>query len=509
MGPTSTTYLALQGLSTEAVRAALAPDFDLRAEPTARRARTFLDTFDGRVHATGRALVHDAAELALLDGDGRRGPVAPLARAPKRLFAGELPEGPLRAVLGPVVGVRALVPSVRVTTHERLLRVLDAEEKTVVRIVLEEPALDDGTLLTPRLRVDAVRGYDKAAARVLHRCDEVLALTRATVSVWDEAVLHVGGTPGGVSSSPAVDLQPAERADLVAARIARRLLHVIEVNTPGTLQDTDSEFLHDLRVAVRRTRALQRELRGAFPPEELARSRAEFRWLQAVTGPSRDLDVYVLDFDDFREALPPARRGDLDPLQRLLVARRAAAHRQMRRDLRSPRAAAALAAWGELLDRLESGTVEGPDGAEPIARLASRRISTVHRRMVKAGSAIDEASPAVALHDLRKQGKELRYLLEFFAPLYPRDATKPMIKNLKALQDTLGRFQDSEVQADLVAALADDVRAAEDGAAALMAMGLLVERLHAHQAEARAEFAERFATFASKDQRALVSRTFS
>ena len=40
--------------------------------------------------------------------------------------------------------------------------------------------------------------------------------------------------------------------------------------------------------------------------------------------------------------------------------------------------------------------------------------------MVKMGTAIDDDSPAEDLHELRKVGKELRYLLEFFASLYPR-----------------------------------------------------------------------------------------
>ena len=42
-----------------------------------------------------------------------------------------------------------------------------------------------------------------------------------------------------------------------------------------------------------------------------------------------------------------------------------------------------------------------------------------------------------------------------------------------------------------------------------MAMGLLVARLEADQAAARAEFAERFAAFAAKPQRALVRETFA
>jgi CHAD domain-containing protein len=128
--------------------------------------------------------------------------------------------------------------------------------------------------------------------------------------------------------------------------------------------------------------------------------------------------------------------------------------------------------------------------------------------MVKMGNAIDADSPHEALHDLRKKGKELRYLLEFFASLYPSSVVKPMVTTLKALQDVLGRFQDREVQADRMRSLGDEVAALDGGAAALMAMGVLVQRLSDEQAEARAHFAETFAGFSAKPQRKLVDRTF-
>ncbi len=124
------------------------------------------------------------------------------------------------------------------------------------------------------------------------------------------------------------------------------------------------------------------------------------------------------------------------------------------------------------------------------------------------GSAIDDDSPHEALHDLRKKGKELRYLLEFFASLYPSEVVKPMVSTLKGLQDVLGRFQDREVQAELLRSLGDEVAMLEGGAAALMAMGVLVQRLVAEQELAREQFAERFSGFAAKSQRKLVDQTF-
>ena len=75
----------------------------------------------------------------------------------------------------------------------------------------------------------------------------------------------------------------------------------------------------------------------------------------------------------------------------------------------------------------------GPTPPRPIGEVAGERIRKVYRRMVRMGAAIDESSPAEEYHELRKKGKELRYLLELFgAPLYPGEVVKPMIKTLKA-----------------------------------------------------------------------------
>jgi CHAD domain-containing protein len=181
----------------------------------------------------------------------------------------------------------------------------------------------------------------------------------------------------------------------------------------------------------------------------------------------------------------------------------------MVRALRSSRTEILLAGWRAFLDDLVTDDEpDRPHASRPIAEIAGRRIGRVHRRMVAEGVAIRDDTPAQALHDLRKTGKELRYLLEFFAGLYSAEVVRPLIKSLKALQDVLGRFQDREVQAAELRSLRTEVAALPDGPTALLAMGLVLERLGQDQARARAEFAERFAAFADRSQQRLVRRTF-
>jgi CHAD domain-containing protein len=479
-----------------------------------RTDRTFWDTFDGRLHAAGLALVDTGSRIALTDAATHEElAAADHVRSLRRLAAVDLPAGELRERLAPIVEMRVLTPSVRVRSRRLPVNVLDDLGKIVVRLLAEEPTAVAGQdvkiALRSRLNVVGVRGYDAEYERVLAVLAGELDLQPVAQPVQDEAVAAIGGVPGGTSSRLRVALEPDARADVAAVTVLRRLLEVIDVNLPGALADLDSEHLHDLRVAVRRSRALQRELRGVFPPEPLRVFRDGFRELQVLTGPTRDLDVQLLEFADLAATLPAQTAPDVAPLRELLELRLAAERARMERGLRSERTRALLENWRDFLDALvDLPQDDRPDAARPVAEVAGERISAVYRRMVKMGRAIGPDAPHEALHDLRKKGKELRYLLEFFASLYPSEIVKPMVSTLKGLQDVLGRFQDREVQADALRSLGDEIAALDGGAAALMAMGVLVQRLADEQAQARDGFDERFARFAAKAQRKLVEQTF-
>jgi len=491
---------------------AVASALQVRDGEQGQHLRNYYDTFDGLLHAAGLSLVHEDGRLSLIEREtGLVQAALATPPPPMPLFAGDLDPGPLRDSLRELTDLRALLPLVQLQLRERRMSVLDAEQKTVVRLALEETTLNGpaGKLspLRPRLRITAVRGYDSERHSVLLTLEQELGFKPADEPLVDEAVRVAGGVPGGFPSKIEVPLRVEQRADAAAAAVLLALLEVIEANLDGTIEDLDSEFLHDLRVSVRRSRAVQRELKGVFPPADLAHFRAEFRWLQQVTGDARDLDVHVLEFDAMRALVPDPMRDDLEPLLDVLQARRVTAHAQLVRDLRSQHTARLLSSWRAFLDRLEeAGEAERPDAARPIGAVAGERIRKVYRQMVRMGGAIDESSPAEDYHELRKKGKELRYLLELFgAPLYPGEVVKPMIKTLKGLQDVLGRHQDREVQVALLRSLGPEV--GEPGA--LMAMGALIGRLADDERAARGEFAGRFAEFASQEQRRLVKETFA
>jgi CHAD domain-containing protein len=209
--------------------------------------------------------------------------------------------------------------------------------------------------------------------------------------------------------------------------------------------------------------------------------------------------------------LPGAAGADLRPLHELLLERREQAFRAMRRDLRGARFQTLWRDWRAALERPLPAEPDDdrPDAARPIGVIAGRRVSKVYARMVKLGGAIGEDSPAEDLHRLRKRGKELRYLLEIFGGLWPADEVKPMVSALKKLQDVLGRFQDREVQAEFLRGLGPDLAQGAGGPDALIALGLVIDRLTADQAAARADFQARFGAFAGKPNRRRVKKVFA
>jgi CHAD domain-containing protein len=404
--------------------------------------------------------------------------------------------------------------------------VLNEDAKTVVRLSVTSPvalaapdpagaftggpshAAGDGIPLATRVAVAGVLGYPRPFARLEGLLADELGLSESPRGAADEAIEALGGDPAGLRTKVRVTLQPDQRADRAAVAVLTDLADIAESNLSGTLDDLDPEFLHDLRVAVRKSRSVLRELKRAFPAAELARQRETLKWVQAITGDTRDLDVQLLDWDALVAKVTPERRAALAPVHDLVARHRAAAVERLQVELRSRAFELAWGSYRRFLSGKLGPAKERPDAKKPIASVAGRRIRTVYADMVEMGSAIRDTSPAEDLHDLRKKGKELRYLLELFGGLWPAETVKPLVKTLKGLQDVLGTHQDRAIQAESLGALADELATVPRGVDALLALGTLVDRLEDEQHEAREAFAARFAPFAAKPQRKLFDTTF-
>ena len=375
----------------------------------------------------------------------------------------------------------------------RRLALQNSDQKTVVRVELDEPV--SAAAAPAQVTVRALRGYDDQARRAGRLLDNLGF--HGVEQGEDREPSSAATPPGWDRAGPAIGLLTWALSDFAAA---------MRENLPGLLDDVDTEFLHDFRVAVRRTRATLKLGRPALP--EVMRSRWEpaFKWLGDMTTPVRDLDVYELDLPTMRGWLVSADPADLEPLATHLRSRRTAERRALVRRLRSVSFGRLLTEWEKEL----AGLIDLPDDADrehlSAGRLADRSISRAYRRVARGGAAISGDSPAEDLHRLRKRCKELRYALEVFAPVIDNGARKRAVADLKGLQDVLGRFQDSEVQRQALRGFAEEMMADGTPAGAVLAMGELIGHLDAEQDRARREFDVAFARFARPSSLQLMHR---
>jgi CHAD domain-containing protein len=478
--------------------------------------RVWLDTFDWRLYRSGLTLEQVGSrgrtQLSLTGRDGeviaaqqisppRSGAAGGPVKWPSLVEA--LPVGPLREYLLPVAGARALLPVARAVSRVHDQRVLNSDDKTVARVSVDRMSVTfpAAAVAPPRLSVCALRGYQAQADRVVDILAAVPGVADGTQSPLEAALAAAGRRPADYSGKISVRLAPGMPAVTAMTVVLTALLDTLEANVTGTVRDVDTEFLHDLRIAVRRTRSALRLAGSVLPAGLASRFRPEFKWLGDLTTPTRDLDVYLLGFSGMAAGLVAGTVQELQPFRDHLGRRRAAAQRELARGLRSARFSRLIGEWRECLSQAAAGARRRPTAAQ----LAASRIARAHRRVITDGSAITATSPPDSLHELRKRCKELRYLLEIFGSLHDPAEQWQAVRELKNLQDCLGEFQDTEVQREEIRLFAAQMLAGRSApAATLLAMGEIAAGLAMRQRQARAEFSGRFREFASPVSQARI-----
>jgi CHAD domain-containing protein len=468
----------------------------------------FLDTFDWRVHRGGFTLSWEAepgaCKLLLRYLDGAAGTTVSPAGASAPEWPDDLPEGHIRRSVAPLLGPRRLLTMGAAEVQRIPGSIQDDHGNLILSLVWERwtPLTEDGspTQASPwLLRLRGPRPRHPAVERGLAAIEQHPALVDSPFSYFAECCAVRHRRPRDYSSKVSLDLDPAQTAESAVRHILLHLLDTIRRNVPGTIADLDVEFLHDLRVATRRSRSAISLLKAALPMEDIAPFRDELKWLGTITGPCRDLDVWLMDMDGMRALLPTASAAALDPFETLLGAERRKAQRSLARQLRSARFRALLEGWRAVLEG-DPVSDAGTAAHRPIRVFARARILKVYRRIIKGGRALGDDPPAAPLHELRIEAKKLRYLLEFFAGLDAAQQAPRLIKKLKTIQDVLGGFNDMEVQqAGLRTFSSKLVEEGPPEPETLLALGRLDGIMAAQQEAHRQAWCERFQAFDRDD----------
>ncbi|MGE5384806.1 MAG: CHAD domain-containing protein [Betaproteobacteria bacterium] len=202
-----------------------------------------------------------------------------------------------------------------------------------------------------------------------------------------------------------------------------------EVRGPG---QTDIEFVHQARVALRRLRSALKLFKPVLSESILAFGTA-WKAMATTLGEARNWDIFV------GETLP-ALTMSLPTSPELLRLKRGS-QREAARARREVQGLFASAEYACLLLAFTEAVALLPETSDtPLDTFAHKRLGRLQRRAKRITRECDDAS----WHPLRIRLKELRYALEFFSPLWPHKHFKPYLAALNKIQNALGLANDHQ-----------------------------------------------------------------
>src|SRR5215475_2343470 len=358
--------------------------------------------------------------------------------------------------------------------------------RTVWSIALHESeiemALDLGEIRAGdrRLPLSEVE-FELKAGNAGRLTELALALHREVPLAWEYDTKAARGyrlamdEPPGPEKARSIALNHDMTGRIAFVVIAQACLQQIRANEACARLGQDSEGVHQLRVGLRRLRALIGAYRNSMAVEFGNYLARELDWLQTQFGSARDWDVFIAEsLQRLRMRLPadPA----VSAMLRAAAALREEGYGIMRAALDDPR-------YTDLLLRLELALTDGSWGApletggalldHPVTEFARTILDKRYKRLRKIGGKRADL-PEEELHQLRIAGKKVRYVADFFRGLYPKKPTSKFIAALAKVQDQLGSLNDAIVSRQLLLALEGRIANTNDIEAARHASGLVL-----------------------------------
>ncbi len=377
-----------------------------------------------------------------------------------RTLAGLMePEKKLNSFLTAIDRAGQLAPIFHMKVRRKVWHIL-TEQGDEIELALDQGLIEAGTTkcIVHELELELKAGNPAVLF------DTALALQlEIGLRVSNQSKAGIGYGLYAPQSLPAIKNKPIHIDPTVGPREAIRIivgncLEQIRSNEVGVMQETEPEYVHQMRVGLRRLR-LALDMFKEIAPHSNALKK-DLEWIATVLGRTRNWEVLAF------ETLATVRQAFTDESEwnALDMAARNAAARQRRRAARvvgSVRYARLLLRLGQWLESEPAGPVaqDIPDADSghaswiSIRRFSSRILNRYRRKLQRRGDALDGRNSLV-LHQIRIAAKKLRYATEFLcsahAPRKVRSRTGP----LSELLSTLGTFNDISCADGLLCELA-------------------------------------------------------
>lgn len=338
---------------------------------------------------------------------------------------------PVKAALGD--RITSLGPAFTVDV-ERTTWLLDDDGATM-EIALDRGTVQAGDRATPICEIEIELKKGKAAAlfALARRLNAVAPVRPSIHSKAERGYRLLQKSRKAYKGEP-----PILTADMNAAeafqQIARTCLQQYRLNEMVLLEERQPDAVHQARVSLRRLRSAFSIFRHLFADDMADRLREDLRWLANEMGDARNLDVLI------------ARSGSEIVAERLRDAYDAA-YLQVETAIASERSRTLLLDLAQWLQEGEWLFLEDtrPHREQPVKIFAMNTLDRCRRKVKKGGRDLKNTDDETR-HELRKQGKKLRYTAEFFSSLFTEKTEtadrKRFLSILEDVQDHLGHLND-------------------------------------------------------------------
>lgn len=295
---------------------------------------------------------------------------------------------------------------------------------------LEIEALDKKDLATVESLVTDIKKYFAKQGQ---------ALTSSAHSKYKTMLEHEG------ISIPTVDVgtfkfDANDGVQHYANAVFKKYLTLAFSKEWGARVGEDSEFVHQMRVSLRKFRTALKVFKNylSSPIKEHSELLAD---LLDALGTVRDLDVHI---EASREWMKHAAVGEQASINEVIVhleKKLEAARKRLVNYLNSKEYEDLVVGFKELLKTKHE---EAKDNKVPIKKIYKKLVKKQLKNFKGRGKNLTIGSDGTKFHKFRIAGKKLRYALEFFGPIQAKDIEK-MIKTMSKLQDALGIINDCRV----------------------------------------------------------------
>lgn len=246
----------------------------------------------------------------------------------------------------------------------------------------------------------------------------------------------------------------------------------------GVIRGFDDEFLHQYRIAIRRSRAIAESVSDISGDSHLRKAVKILKRHAKATSQLRDLHVFLADLErsqlkeDTRAAL--IRSGARNCFANLADLE----HHRLTRRLTGKKYRKDMNDWYQLITSRHFEKITRKLTTEDIRKALHTRITHYNTLTDDLGRSSSDDD----FHTLRKLLKRIRYLAELDKPAFGK-----MLEQLKHRQQRFGDFQDLHVQADMLAMFRDSIAEEPDMLEPVAGLNNLIAGLEAEKANVRDE----------------------